>query len=349
LTLNRAQENAFSFPPLGKQLAAAQVIAKLALKNLYDEPNIFNVPDMILVGFPPGIPILDPNIPANTFNAKALSTPFIDLSGLATAINNEWGVIFTTLNFFYQVYQEVKTNNQLDDNAIGIATALADYVGNLWDKETMDPTKLKIKNMLNTDRYTEIFRRLSGFLAMESGMLKPLLPLADADKQAAQAQAENVFKLNRLIDHLNCNQHYYTQQFLTYIAQKTQNIAIFDFVNDLFQTAGVLSPQNENLLQLLFDVDRTFIDRQEIIVPSFLLLDETQVTTIANFLSSQDAQSEFRFDNIQPTVVDIEVPCDGIHLEVAGGSCVLQGLPGPIEEKVDVTIHEDESLKVNVS
>jgi hypothetical protein len=48
----------------------------------------------------------------------------------------------------------------------------------MWAKDTIDP-KNDIHEILDEANFTEIFRRLSGFLAMVSQMLNPLLPAAD--------------------------------------------------------------------------------------------------------------------------------------------------------------------------
>lgn len=359
IALQGAQQSAQSFPLSGQQLETAKATAKLALQFLYDIPNIFHVPHLLDPIHPGSTLPEDPNSPANAFDGSLYAFPTQQevsakafLNGFLNAIENGWGIIFTTLNFFYKVYQELVTTNQLNEHAIAIAVAISDGVKTLWEEETKatdptkDPSQEPLAKILSPGGFNEIFRRLSGFLAMVSGMLEPLLPAADKEKQDAQEQAKAVFVLSRLITHLQCNEHYYTQQFLAYIAEKTNNVAIIDFVNQVIDLEPVL-PQVRSLLRLLFDADRTFIDRQQIIVPHFLPLKEEQITELGKRLSSISDPPAFHFEDIHPTVVNIEVPCDGIHLEVAEGTCVLSNVPQEDEDTLELVIH-DASLKVNV-
>jgi hypothetical protein len=49
---------------------------------------------------------------------------------------------------------------------------------------------------------------------------------------------------------------------------------------------------------------------------------------------------------INPTVIEVDVPSDGIHLEAAEGACILANVPPQTGKSLEFTIH-DASLKIN--
>src|SRR5207249_1355473 len=169
-----------------------------------------------LPGLPPGLGPnsnqaqfleLDPNIPGTSFDAR------VPQSGMEEALANELEVPFVTLNLFYRLYREVAANNEtLDAQAVAIASALAGAFADKWPGEAAD--KGHVRAVLDGNDYTEIFRRLPGFLAIVTGMLRPLLGTDPTGTTPA-----SVTTMNRLIQHLNCNRNYYIQRYITYLAQ----------------------------------------------------------------------------------------------------------------------------------
>ncbi len=322
----------------------ATEIAKLALRYLFGGPgperNIFNMPHVLAnLGFGDR-DLGDPNDPATSFDAQAPrtdSTVVFGHSGVNDAINTDLGGIFTVLNLFFRVYQELNDPadpGKLDKKAVALATALKSEVGQNWEDLLKDPHSTgKIHSILDNNDFTEVFRRLAGFQAIISGMLEPLLDAVKQENEAAHAHELEVFSLNHLLEHLQCEVNYYTQQFLVYIAHLTNNQAIVDFINRV--TDRIPEPSRD-LIPQVFDIERSFIDRQQIKISAFNPLTDDQVTQLADH--------EFRSENIKPTVVEVDLPCDGIHLEVAPGACILQDLP-PQEKTVEFTIH-DANLKV---
>ena len=320
-------------------LDAARNIAKLALRYLYDQPNIFNVPSIRVFDYrtiPPRIQDVDPNPPDTCFDDQ------MQHSGFDDAQANDFAQLFTVLNLLFKVYQELQGNAPpaptLDDNAIAMAKTLADNIGTNW----ATPTDLgHVRNILDENDFTEIFRRLSGFLAIVNGMLNPLLTAADDAQKAVQAQADAGFALQRLKDHLCCHKNYYIQRFLAYIAQRTNNQDLIDFVRNVIARTGLPSVSFQ-----FFDLERTFVDRQQIVVPGLRFLQADEITEIDNIFGVNN--TVFLFGDIVPTVVEVEVPTDGIHLEAAKGACVLDELPPQTGKSVEISIH-DASLKVNDS
>ena len=139
--------------------------------------------------------------------------------------------------------------------------------------------------------------------------------------------------------HLESYQHYYAQQFLSYVTEKTKNKAVVDFVNQIVDASTA-----PDLTRSLFDVERAFIDRQYIVVPATITLAEKDITQLSKVISpGAGPQNQFSLSDIAPAVDAIEVPCDGIHLEVAAGICVLQNLP-PTTASVELNV-QGASLK----
>jgi hypothetical protein len=165
-------------------------------------------------------------------------------------------------------------------------------------------------------------------------MLRPLLGPAEEEEQAAADQAKGLLILTKLLDHLGCNKNYYLQRFLTYVSAKTANQAIVDFINALVATPG-MGMGTEEIKK--YDLERAFIDRQDIIVPAFDPLDIGPGSS-ANGDPLQGWQPP------PPQTVNVDVPADGIHLEVGAGICTLADLP-PADSTVDLEV-KDASLHV---
>jgi hypothetical protein len=304
---------------------AARDIAKMALLYLFDVASIFDVRQIQIV--PPNGPIqnVDANLPANSFDAA----PMWDHAGLEDSLRNDLMPIFTTLNFFYRVYKHYSgAPAMLDLNAVSMATALATGLAAPWQAFVgSDADADPRKHIFDQEDLTEPFRRLSGYLAMVDGMLRPLLGPAQEEQQLAANQSRGLLVLTKLLDHLACNNHYYIQRFLTWVSAKTANQAIVDFVNALVAAAGMAV---EEIAQ--YDIERAFIDRQDIIVPAFDPL---------SFARPAGSAASAQLDWIPPPpmIVNVEVPSDGIHLEVGAGICILKDLPPP-DTTVDLGIKD---------
>jgi hypothetical protein len=276
------------------------------LAYLFDQPNIFNVP-----GVPPNPfsapPAADPNLPSNSFDAQV----YAGQSGLDDSVRNQLGLVFTSLNFFYHVYEDLKTANELDANALDLALAIANDAGAKWSAATPD----SVTAVLDTSAFTEIFRRLSGFLGLVSGVLKSFQQPATEELAAVQDRELAHFALERLIRHLNCNENYYIQQLLGYLAGTTKSQAIVDFVAYVLARSSV-TPE----MLALYDPERSFVSRQQVVVPGVSALAEDAADEL---VPKSRGNGERPITSIQ----DVELPADGIHMEVAAGVCILDDLP----------------------
>jgi hypothetical protein len=324
------------------------LVARQALKYLFVVPNMFNVTDTV----PPAAHSF--NDPANSFNAS-LGDGSALIRAEETAVN--LSIILAIVTFFYAVAMEnapppgggpvAVRYMDVGNNAITLATALAASIGPKWSalypdqgNPNMDHREMSTVMGAVGGTYTEIFRRIPGFLAMVASVLTPLIDPAKSEALDAQQHAADMSVLGRLIQHLRDNQNYYCQQYLRYAREKTVNQAIVDFASLQLSALEAEVQQDPQLLggaQIKdFDVDQAFVDRQEIVVPGYLPLSDAQVTAVANTLFEDEDLV------LQPasTVVDLDVPADGIHLEVAPGACLLPDVPSPPNLPIDASLKE---------
>jgi hypothetical protein len=140
--------------------------------------------------------------------------------------------------------------------------------------------------------------------------------------------------------------NYYVQKYLLYLANKTDNEAIIDFVNQVIDSTGRQGVTYEphpsplyapNILRKFFDVGHSFIDRQEIVIPGFTQFVENDGRIVIPYPRSPiinigqpsigDPITIYTKDH--RVVDELEIPFDGVHLEVAAGGCILQNIPPP--------------------
>jgi hypothetical protein len=117
-------------------------------------------------------------------------------------------------------------------------------------------------------------------------------------------------------------------------------------MNQLIDSTGRFAPSLPDSLRARFDVERSFVSKQFIEVPASRALSESQVNEFTR-LFIRDA-AEFQFGDVMPTVEDIEVPSDGIHLEATPGLCVLPNVPDQDDKSIDLKI-QDASFSVKGS
>jgi hypothetical protein len=225
---------------------------------------------------------------------------------------------------------------------------LRDEIDTNWEGITVELSDLLIRHVEgtedNADAYIEIFRRLSGFRSIVRGFIQYRIGILDTWAQVYAEREKDRYVTRRLVEHLNCNMNYYVQQFLTYIREKTDNQTIVDFVrsvlNSLYRTPdGTLMRKK---FDEIFDIERTFVDKQQLIVPAYwyLLPDDTGTVDIPNL--GQISES-IQFKDIKPTIDnDVTLPVsDGVHLEVAQGACLLNEVPSPPTEQPAIVLKCD--------
>jgi hypothetical protein len=317
-------------PPAQSQ-EAADGWAERALALLFDEPNVFDMPPIVRVELGGPLPVdvpMDPNPPETSFDARILP----GRSGLDDALRNELGTVFASLGLFYRAYRDLESAQLLRPNAVALALAIAGDVGPKWTAaKPADVTKI-----LDGNDFTEIFRRLPGFLAIASLVLTPLVQPAAAELANIETYKNSVFVLGRLLSHLNSNKNFYIQMFLTHLATTTKNQTILDFVREVVDRAGLPSD-----FIAMYDIESSFVSAQQIVVPGLSALPPGAADAL---IPDGAGQGE---TGVIPAVDDLEVPADGIHLEVAAGSCILDDLP-PTAATTEISL-EGASLRVTGS
>ena len=221
-------------------------LAALALKYLFSEPNIFSVG---------AIGGQDANTPQSSFDASRSN------SGLGDAVTNRLGIVFTTLNYFYAMYQnEAPAEGKL---ATQIALAIEEALYTQWFG--VDETGA-ISNVLDTNDLTEGFRRLGGFLAFVSGTIRPLLRPSQDEQARNQASGRAQFVIARVVEHLGCHKTYYIGRYLEYLSDSTRGASLLEFVKGVLQFYPRPGGDRRGVGRF-FAAELAFVDRCTIVVP----------------------------------------------------------------------------------
>jgi hypothetical protein len=293
----------------------ARDLALLALEYLFAGPAMFNFP--LFNSW-------DENDPQTSFR-----DPLEEYSGLQDSTNNKVGVVFSTLAFYNQLYQ----NQVLPDNgplAVQLAVSLDEVLGPRWIGVEESEA---IADTIDEEHATEILRRLAGFLTMTSGILRPLLQPAEEEKEARRSAERAEFVIARAVEHLTCFRRYYTERYLHYMGDRTQMRAIASFAEEVIRYC--LPGIDEDLLSPL-DPEASFLDRNRIVVPSRVTPSHDELEDLLERFGDKKPKIPFgRLD-----VHKVIVPTDGVHIEPTPGACILKGvseeaLSGPVHVTID--------------
>lgn len=324
-------------PPQAGSFDTAVLIANAALRFLFQSQNIFNVPV--------GDPAFNPNTVDTSFNASVPGT--FDSTGLRDSIQADGdhaGRVFAIMNFFFRASTDETlfppAAGLTGEMAIRFATALANQIEDEWKQVK------KLDALFDLNQFTEIHRRIPGFLAMVKGMLLPLVEPAAAEQVALRDLQDQQQLLRRLLGHLDCNRNYYIQRFLRYVWEKTDGQAIVDFASEVL--ARIAFPDSPLLAAPAYDLDATFIDKQQIVVPGTRPLTPADIVAVARALDPAVPPSEPPVTLPVPNTTPVEIPADGIHLEVAQGACVLKDVPSQPFTEADIELGA-QSFKVSQS
>jgi hypothetical protein len=112
--------------------------------------------------------------------------------------------------------------------------------------------------------FSEVFRRLGGFLALVGGALRPLLQTLEQEQEAARALKRAEFVIGRVVDHLNCHSSYYNEVYLRYVADLTQMRTIQDFVREVVEERLTVDEDAKQLIRQLFKEDDAYLNGHDI-------------------------------------------------------------------------------------
>jgi len=311
--LSQALEEVIEFRP-ESIIEKARERALLALRYLFSEPNLFDLP------IPP-LNFNDPNLPESSFVGNQAKLFDFLSSGFRDALDLNYGTIFTVLGMYFDMYKkDVEPNNDGGEFGLELVLALESALAPVWP---IGGDTQNVTNLLDDKDYTEVFRRLSGFLTIVSGMIKPLLQPAEEEREAAKAAKRAESVIDRVVAHLNCYTELYTQRLLEYVAEHSRMQAIFLFVRELLADDDYLklSENAKQQLLLFINIEGAFIDRNKIIVPAHNNLDIGTDTDFADVVGIAP-RNEVKLGVLR--VHDAVVPADGFHLEAVAGDCVLE-------------------------
>jgi hypothetical protein len=185
--------------------------------------------------------------------------------------------------------------------------------------------------------------------------------VAISDEETPRQKNSRV--LAALLAHLGCNKNYYIQRFLEYQARRTRGQAIVDFATNIWSQLTVgpsASSQLNDIRATIVDFDpaAAFIDKQSIVIPdrptspvlsppvSPTGLTTSQLRQVGQKLGIPEASPADQVLFPLPATVQIQVPADGVHLEVAGGACILQDVPDKPFVQADLNIGPS-SISIN--
>jgi len=198
---------------------------------------------------------------------------------------------------------------------------LADKVRDAWENKIDDAGR---KGLMILDNRTEIFRRVPGFLKLYDELLGQLA--------IPQPDPTIVALINALLNHLNCANDYYTEQYLRFAWNRLGTTFVIQFTNDVLSSlfpppAGYTVDTSRPYLNLyrVEDVQRSGLS--SLIPLQFNALPKN--ATIPNFIAGLTNLNTAigKAAVAAPVQAAVIVPAEGVHLEPVAGTCVLQ-LPG---------------------
>ena len=137
---------------------------------------------------------------------------------------------------------------------------LAQKAQDFWGTKLTDADR---NSLMKSDNRTEIFRRVPGFLELYSELLGGLsIPQPDPTTAAL---------INALLNHLNCNAGYYTEQYLRFAWNKLGNTFVIRLTNDILSglfaaPAGYVSDTSRPYLNL-YEVETVQRSGLSVLVP----------------------------------------------------------------------------------
>lgn len=209
-----------------------------------------------------------------------------------------------------------------------IVVALSDQVKELWT-QIDDSHRI---NVYDTNNRTAVFRRVPAFLAIVDKFMRPLLKgpedgLGGEDGFDSHQRAGMV--IDRVVNHLNCFQSYYTEQFHNYLFDLSAGSAYREF---FYKFVGETVPEPERELFFRdFDLDRAFLDKTSLVIPY-------------RGDSAEDVLVEWFPDDplgktVKPLRLDVTLPADGAQIEAVPGHCILPNIPPPLPSDLFDNVH----------
>lgn len=209
-----------------------------------------------------------------------------------------------------------------------IVIALSDQVKELW---TLIDDSHRI-NIYDTNNRTAVFRRVPAFLAIVDKFMRPLLKgpedgLGGDDGFDSHQRAGLV--INRVVNHLNCFQSYYTEQFHDYLFDLSAGSTYREFY---YKFVAETVPESEHELFFRdFDLDRAFLDKTSLVIP---YRGDSADEVLAEWFPGDPLGK-----TVKPLRLDVTLPADGAQIEAVAGHCVLPNIPPPLPSDLFDNVH----------
>jgi hypothetical protein len=194
---------------------------------------------------------------------------------------------------------------------------LAAKVLDAWTNKLDDTGRI---NLMKAPGRTEIFRRVPGFLQLYADLLGNI--------SVPQPDPSTVALINALVNHLNCNAEYYTEQYIRFLWDKLGSPFVIQVANDILADLfpappGYVSDTSRPYLNIyqVEDVQRSGLS---VLIPMLgpLPANSTIPNFIAGLTNLSNAIQGAELPN--PQVSEVIVPTEGVHIEPVAGECVLQ-------------------------
>jgi hypothetical protein len=315
--------------PTSEARERARRAGRQAMDLLFQRRNIFNLEEGGLG---------NPNDVRRSFDAQAVDHAH---TGFGDSEDNGKLVLFTMLNVFFRLYEGLDEDDERPAQAADLAVALADAVDMTWSTLTapsdgnLDGPLL---NVLDNESLTEPFRRLGGFLALVKGVVKPALTAAAPEEAAGAVYQGATAALSRLLDHLEYHRDHYVRRYLAYLSTATSGAAFVAFAESALERFRTGTGGDEFTADVLgsLDLDRVFVDGARVVVPSAQPVTDGELNALINALTGR--KGSFKRDAVTPLTDAIELPADGVHLEVAPGTCPLDDPAPPPPQPPPATV-----------
>lgn len=252
--------------------------------------------------------------------------PDDDHSGWSDALGKSFvNDLYVLLASFRYLKDELEQKSSLAETVI----ALSEQVKELWTQIDEGDRR----NLYDTEDRTAVYRRIPAFLALVDKFMRPLLKgpedgLGGEDGFDSPQRAGMV--IDRVVNHLNCFQSYYTEQFHAYLFDLSAGSAHREYFYKFVE--NVVPGDQHEMFFGDFDLDRAFLDKTSFVIPY-------------RGDSADDVLEEwFPGDPlgraVEPLRLDVTLPADGAQIEAVPGHCIpLPDIPPPLPSELFEDLH----------
>ena len=309
----------------------------------------------------------------NRFRVSVSLNAAIGPSGLGDAINNGCANSYATIVGFRhlrkkhkQAFEESQIDlDELRRRELQLCLALSEWCLPEW----RSLSKAEVRNLMDNNENTEVIRRISAFLALVEGTLRPLLggvptrtkildfqsepegedpalsSIVEPEIDEATREADRFIDL--VIRHLRCHEDYYRIGYLQNLFDATSGLSFRRFMIDLIRER-IADEEEARLFIEMVDWDSAHLDGDAYVV-GFRAPFKDNIPDLLNDVAENldvaitevgDLPNPGPFLDIGETRLQAEVPGLGTHIEPFPGNCTLPDVPelGKANFNADLTM-----------